>query len=45
MFIENLLGPWQKYEGSPIIKRSEKVNGPGKGMFILKNAVEIQTAI
>ncbi len=28
------LGPWEKYEGSPIIKRSEKVNGPGNGMFI-----------
>ncbi len=28
------LGPWKKYEGNPILNASDKVNGPGNGMFV-----------
>jgi len=27
-------GPWKKYKGNPILSATEKVHGPGNGMFI-----------
>jgi len=31
---ENPMGPWEKYEGNPILKRSDFINGPGNGMIV-----------
>jgi len=28
------MGPWEKHENNPILKRSEKVHGPGNGCFV-----------
>jgi len=28
-------GPWKKYKGNPILSATEKIHGPGNGMFIL----------
>lgn len=31
---KNPLGPWEKYDSNPILKRNDFINGPGHGMFI-----------
>lgn len=31
---ENPLGPWKKYEGNPILKRTDHIYGPGNGMAV-----------
>lgn len=31
---KNPLGPWKKYEGNPILSKTETVHGPGNGMLV-----------
>lgn len=28
------LGPWKKYEGNPILSKTDAIHGPGNGMFV-----------
>lgn len=28
------LGPWKKYEGNPVLKKTDRISGPGNGMVV-----------